>query len=93
MVVGYAKPGSDLRNTGDIIHMIAQSNKQIKEQLASSIIHLQLHGSTPFKGTSASNYESEIVGSKFGISIGCVGIGIACRCENCAALDPRFYSS
>lgn len=52
-----------LRHTGNIIHMIAQRDEQIKEQLSASSLHFQLHGPAALERASASDYEGQVMGS------------------------------
>ena len=54
--------------------------------------HLHLHSATSLEGRPAPNNESEIVSSQFRVTIGCVGIGVFCTCENGGALDPGLQS-
>jgi len=57
--------------------MITQRNKQIKEQLTATRMHLHLHGAAPLEGVAASNDESEVVCSEFGVVVWCVCVGVA----------------
>ena len=56
-------------------HVIAHCNKEIKKQL-SALFHLHLHCTTALECGSASDDESKLVCSKFGVGVGGVGIGI-----------------
>jgi len=68
----------DLRNGCNIIDMIAQCNEEVEEELGPAGMHLHLHGSAAFECAAAADYESEVVCSKFRVSVRCVGIRIAC---------------
>lgn len=70
--------------------MITQSNEEIKEQLTSSSLHLQLHSPATLECASTSDYESEVMSSELGVSVGRVGICVACGGEDGAALDSGF---
>jgi hypothetical protein len=82
----------DLRNTRDVVNMVAQRHKQIKEQLAATLLHFNLHCATSFEGPSTANDESKIVCSKLRVIIGCISVRVAGRRQNCAALNARFCS-
>lgn len=79
-----------LGSRGYVINMIAQSNKEIEEELRAAVVHLQLHGAAPLEGAAAADDESEVVCSQLGIRVGRVGIRISRRCKNGAALDARL---
>jgi hypothetical protein len=49
--------------------MITKCNEQIKEQLATTRMHLHLHGATSLESGAASDDESEIVCSEFGVVV------------------------
>ena len=68
----------DVRITGDIIHMVAQCHKKIKEELTAPGMHLQLHGPATLKRVSTANYEGEVMCSKLGVVVRGVGVRIAC---------------
>lgn len=67
--------------------MVAESNKKIKEQLGVAVEHLQLHGAAPLKCASATNDEGEVMGAQLGVRVGSVGVGVASRSEDGAALN------
>ena len=58
--------------------MITQSDEEIEEELASSIVHFKLHGPAALECASAADYEREVVSAEFGIGVGSVGVGVAC---------------
>ncbi len=62
----------------DVIDVIAQGHEEIKEELRTAVVHLQLHGAAPLEGASAANDESEVVGPQLGVRVWGVGVGIAC---------------
>lgn len=45
----------NLRNTTNIIDMITKRDKQIKEQLTATRMHLHLHGTASFESVAASD--------------------------------------
>ena len=51
----------DLLCRGDVINVVAKSNKQIKEKLRSSIKHLELHRAASLEGAPGSNDQGKIV--------------------------------
>lgn len=67
--------------------MVTQCDEQVKEELAASVMHLELHGPAALECASASDDESEIMGSKLGVGIRRIGVSVACRREDCAALN------
>lgn len=77
---------------GNVVDMVAESDKEIKEQLRASVVHLELHGSAALEGTARADDEGEIVGSQLGVCVGSVGVGVSSRSEDGAALDTRLES-
>jgi len=82
----------NLRNTSNIINVVAQSNEQIKEELTASLLHLHLHSPATLECASTADYEGEVVSPKFGVGVGSISICVAGRREDSAALNARFYS-
>lgn len=70
--------------------MVAQSDKQIKEQLTPAVEHLKLHRATALECRARANDEGEIMCSELGVVVGGIGVGVAGRCEDGATLDARF---
>ena len=70
--------------------MVAEGDEEVKEELAASVVHLELHGAASLEGAAAADDEGEVVGAQLGVGIGGVGIGVAGGGENSAALDARF---
>jgi hypothetical protein len=66
-----------LRNTRDVVNMIAQRHEQIEEQLAAALLHFHLHRATSFECSSTANDQSEVMSSKFRVITGSVGICVA----------------
>lgn len=71
--------------------MVAESNKEIKEELRATIVHLELHRSAPLKGAARTNDQSKIMGSQLGVGVRRVGVGITSRRKDGAALNARFW--
>jgi len=80
----------NLRNTSNIVNMITQRDKQIKEQLAPACHHLHLHRARALEGAAAADDEREVVGAQLGVGVGGVGVGVAGGGEDCGALDAGF---
>jgi hypothetical protein len=70
--------------------MIAQGDEEIKEQLRATVVHLQLHGAAALEGASAAYDEGQVVCSQLGVGVGRVGVGVASRRQDGAALDAGF---
>lgn len=70
--------------------MVAKGDKKIEEQLAATIIHLELHRPTLFESRTAADDEGQIMGTQFGVGVGCVSVGIASRGQDGAALDSTL---
>ena len=73
--------------------MVAQRHKEIEKELAASGMHLELHGPAPLEGVSTADDEGQVVSSELGVRVGRVGIGVASRGEDRAALDAGFCAS
>lgn len=71
--------------------MIAQSNKQVKEELGAAVEHLQLHGAAPLERAAAADDEGEVVGAQLRVGVGRVCVGVAGRREDGAGLDPGLW--
>ena len=78
--------GRGLR-AGDIIDVVAQGDEQVEEELAAAVVHLELHRATALEGGAATDDEGEVVGPQLGVGVGRVGVGVARRRQNGAALD------
>ena len=81
---------NNLRNARHIINMVAQCNKQVKEQLTATSMHLHLHRATSLERVSASDDECEIVCSKFRVVVRCVCICEASWGKDSWALNARL---
>ena len=51
----------DLRCRRDVVDVVAERDKQIKEELRLAVEHLELHGAAALEGAAAANDEGEIV--------------------------------
>ena len=81
----------DSRGSGDVIDMVTERDEQIEEKLSSAVVHFKLHCSTALECAAAPDNEGKIMCPQLGVSVGRVGIGIASRSQDGAALDSRFY--
>jgi len=70
--------------------MITQRNEEIEKQLRPTSLHLHLHGAASLEGSSRSDDEREVVRTEFGVSVGRVGVCIASRKQDGAALNAGF---
>jgi len=70
--------------------MIAQSDKEVEEELRASSMHLQLHRAASLECATTTDDQGKVVCPKFRITVRSVGICIAGRCKNRAALYTRF---
>lgn len=68
-----------LRNRCNIIDMVTECDEEIEEQLGPAGLHLHLHSAAAFECATTTDYEGEVMCSKFGVSIGCVGVSVASR--------------
>ena len=53
----------DLLCSGDVVDMVAESDKKIKGELRAAVVHLKLHGTASLEGASRADDEGEIVSS------------------------------
>lgn len=81
---------NNLRGTRNVVDVVAEGNKEIKEKLCAAVVHLQLHGAAALEGAAAADDEGEIVCAQLGVGVGCVGVCIPGRCKNGAGLDARL---
>lgn len=72
---------------GDVVNVVAESNKEVKEELAASIEHLGLHGAAALEGIAAADDESEEVCTELGVVVGSVCVSVASRQENGVACN------
>ena len=77
----------NLRSVRDVIDVVAQGDKQVKEELAAAVEHLELHGAAALEGAAAADDEGEVVRPQLGVRVGSVGVGVAGRGEDGAGLD------
>ncbi len=71
--------------------MIAQSDKQIKEELGAAVVHLELHRAAPLEGAAAADDEGEKMCPQLRVRIRRVGIGVSGRRQDGARLDPGLW--
>lgn len=72
---------------GDVVHVVAESDKEIEEQLAASVEHLGLHGTAALEGVAAADDESEEVRAELGVVVRGVGVGVSSRQEDGVACN------
>lgn len=70
--------------------MVAKGDKEVKEQLAASVEHLQLHRAAALERASAADDQRQVVCAKLRVGVGCIGVSISGRGKNGAGLDSRF---
>lgn len=70
--------------------MVAERDKEVKEERGAAVIHLQLHRAAPLEGASAADDEGEVVRPQLRVTIRRVGIGVSGRRQDGAALDAGF---
>lgn len=71
--------------------MIAHGHEEVEEELA-TLLHLDSHSAASLEGVSASNDEREIMSTKLGVAVRCVGICESGRGEDGRDLDTRLKS-
>ena len=81
----------DLPNIHNIIDMITQRNKQIKEKFPATL-HFHLHGATPLKCLATSNDQGEIMSAEPRIRIRRVVIGIPRATQDGCDLDSTLQT-
>lgn len=59
--------------------MVAESDKQVEEELTAAVKHLHLHGAAALEGGAAADDEGEVVGAQLGVGVGGVCVGVAGR--------------
>lgn len=77
---------------GNIVNVVAKSNKEIKEELGSAVVHLELHGTAPLEGAARANDKRKIVSAEFRVSVWRVVVSISRRGQDGATLDSRLKS-
>lgn len=56
--------------------MVAEGDKQVKEELSAAVEHLELHGAAALERAPAADDEGEIVGAQLGVGVRSIGVGI-----------------
>lgn len=72
---------------GDVVHVVAEGDKEVKEQLAASVEHLGLHGAAALEGIAAADDESEKVCAELGVVVRGVCVGVSSRQEDSVACN------
>jgi hypothetical protein len=67
--------------------VVAEGDKQVKEELSAAVEHLELHGAAALERAPAADDEGEIVGAQLGVGVGSIGVGVTGRGEDGAGLD------
>ena len=70
--------------------MVAQGDKQVKEELGAAVEHLELHGAAALESAAAADDEGEVVRSQLRVGVGGVGVSVAGRGQDRARLDARL---
>lgn len=70
--------------------MVAERNKEIKEELRAAVVHLQLHRAAALKGAAAADDQGKIVCPQLRVGVGRVGIRIPRRRQNGAARNAAL---
>lgn len=73
--------------------MVAKSDEEVEEELAATVVHLELHRAALFERRTTADDECQVVGPQFGVGVGRVSIGVACRGEDGATLDTTLWRS
>lgn len=73
-----------------VVDVVAESDKEIKEEGRAAIVHLQLHSPAALKGVAGADDEGKVVSPQLGVCVGRVGVCVAGRRQDGAALDARF---
>lgn len=71
--------------------MIYHGNEQVEEQFT-AIFHLVLHCAAALESVAGTDDECQVVRTKLGVVVGCVGVGVTGRCQDGRALDTRLQS-
>jgi transcription antitermination factor NusA-like protein len=71
---------------GDVVDVVAQSHKEIKEQLASAVVHLKLHRTTALESAARADDERKIMSPEFRVIVGSVCVCVSGRGKNSTAL-------
>ena len=61
-----------VRSVHDIVNVIAHGHKKIEKQLASTNLHLHLHGSAALESLTTSDNQGQKVRAQFGILVRCI---------------------
>lgn len=72
-----------------VVHVVDHGNEQVEEQLT-AILHLVLHRAAALEGVARTDDEREVVSTELGVVVGCVGVGVTGRSEDCRALNARL---
>jgi hypothetical protein len=75
----------------NIIHMIAQSHKQIKEKFPTTL-HFRLHGSAPLKCLATSNNQGQVMSAEPRVRVRRVVIRIPRTAKNRSDLDSTLQT-
>jgi hypothetical protein len=79
-----------LRGTRDIVNVVAQGDEEVEEELGAAVEHLKLHGATSLECAAAAYDEGKIVGTKLGVGVGSISIGVSGRGKDGAGLNSRL---
>jgi hypothetical protein len=68
----------DLLCRGNVVNVVAEGDKKVKEKLSTAVEHFQLHRAAALKSASTADDEGEIVSPQLRVRVWRVGVGIAC---------------
>ena len=89
--LGVVKEGKYVPHLHNIIHMITQSHKQIKEKFPTTF-HFRLHGSAPLKCLATSNNQGQVMSAEPRVRVRRVVIRIPSTAQNRSDLDPTLQA-
>lgn len=72
-----------------IVHVVDHGNEQVEEQLT-AVLHLVLHCAAALESVARTDDQCEVVRTKLGVVVGCVGVGVTSRGQDRRALDARL---
>ena len=79
------------RGQTKVIHVVYHGDEQVEKQLA-AVFHLVLHRAAALEGVAGTDDECEVVCTKLGVVVRCVGVGVASGSQDGRALDARLQT-
>lgn len=74
-----------------VIHVVYHGNEQVEKQLT-AVFHLILHRAAALEGVASTDDKCQVVSTKLGVVVRCVGIGITSGSQDGGALDARLQT-